>query len=81
MDTKDANYCYYIVGKNIKKFRKLRGLTQEQLAVKCNLTTGFISDLESNTYRSISLPTMYLIGQQLGIHPKRLLHDLDTKDE
>lgn len=30
----DENYIYQLVSKNIKKQRKLKGLTQEQLAEK-----------------------------------------------
>ena len=73
----DNNIIYYIVGKNIKKYRELRGLTQVQLVEMCNLSDGFISDLESNTFRTISLNTMYLIAKKLKIHPKQLLDDLD----
>lgn len=48
-NTKDNNIIYYIVDKNIKKYRTQKGLTQEQLADLCSLSVGFISDLESNT--------------------------------
>lgn len=74
---KDNNIVYYIVGKNIKKYRELKGITQEQLASLCNLSVGFISDLESNTFRTISLNTMYLIAQKLEIHVKQLLDDIE----
>lgn len=30
----EENYIYYVFGKNLKKYRKLKGLTQEQLAEK-----------------------------------------------
>lgn len=73
---KDNNIIYYIVGKNIKKYRESKGLTQEQLATLCNLSVGFISDLESNTFRTISLNTMYLIAKKLEIHVKQLLDDI-----
>lgn len=74
---KDNNIVYYIVGKNIKKYRESKGLTQEQLATLCNLSVGFISDLESNTFRTISLNTMYLIAKKLEIHIKQLLDDIE----
>ena len=77
ISNKDNNIIYYIVGKNIKKYRKLEGLTQEQFANKCNLSTGFISDLESDTFRTISLNTLYLIAQKLNIHIKQLFDDID----
>jgi len=74
---KDNNIIYYIVGKNIKKYRERKGLTQEQLATLCSLSVGFISDLESNTFRTISLNTMYLIAKKLEIHVKQLLDDIE----
>lgn len=74
---KDNNIIYYIVGKNIKKYREIKGITQEQLATICNLSVGFISDLESNTFRTISLNTMYLIAKKLEIHVKQLLDDIE----
>lgn len=74
---KDNNIIYYIVGKNIKKYRERKGLTQDQLATLCSLSVGFISDLESNTFRTISLNTMYLIAQKLEIHVKQLLDDIE----
>ena len=30
----DENYIYNIIGKNVKKYRKQKGLTQSQLAKK-----------------------------------------------
>ena len=76
-DEQNNNIIYYIVGKNIKKYRKLKGLTQEQFANKCNLSTGFISDLESDTFRTISLNTLYLIAQKLDIHIRQLFDDVE----
>lgn len=74
---KNNNIVYYIVGKNIKKYRVKMGLKQSELAMLCNLSDGFIADLESDTFRTISLNTMYLIAEKLKIHPKQLLDDLE----
>lgn len=65
IDKSDNNYVYYLVGKNIRKYRKLKGLKQRELAEKCSLSEGFISDIESNTFRTISLNTLYLISRIL----------------
>ena len=46
IDKSDNNYVYYLVGKNIRKYRKLKGLKQRELADKCSLSEGFISDIE-----------------------------------
>lgn len=51
---------------NIKIYRKRRNLTQRQLAIKCNLTQGYISLLENNL-ESPTLRTLELIAKALDI--------------
>ena len=75
-DINDNNYVYYLVGKNIAKYRKLKGLKQTELAEKCNLSDGFISDMESDTFRTISLNTLYLIAKVLEINIMQLFEPL-----
>lgn len=77
IDKSDNNYVYYLVGKNIRKYRKLKGLKQRELADKYSLSEGFISDIESNTFRTISLNTLYHIAKVLDIHIMLLFQDLD----
>ena len=77
IDKSDNNYVYYLVGKNIRKYRKLKGLKQRELADKCSLSEGFISDIESNTFRTISLNALYHIAKVLDIHIMLLFQDLD----
>ncbi len=79
IDKSDNNYVYYLVGKNIRKYRKLKGLKQRELAEKCSLSEGFISDIESNTFRTISLNTLYLISRVLDIHIMLLFQDLEDE--
>ena len=79
IDKSDNNYVYYLVGKNIRKYRKLKGLKQRELAEKCSLSEGFISDIESNTFRTISLNTIYLIYRVLDIHIMLLFQDLEDE--
>ena len=79
IDKSDNNYVYYLVGKNIRKYRKLKGLKQRELAEKCSLSEGFISDIESNTFRTISLNTLYLISMVLDIHIMLLFQDLEDE--
>lgn len=74
---KDNNYIYYWVGKNIKKQRKLKGMTQKELAEKCNYSENFIGDLENNTFKTCSLNTLYHISKVLGVHIKVLFEDLE----
>lgn len=81
LESKDNNAIYNVVGKNIKKYRKLRGLKQAELANLCCLSIGYIADLESDTFRTISLNTMCVISKQLSIHPKQLLDDLEEDSQ
>ena len=74
---KDNNYIYYWDGKNIKKQRKLKGMTQKELAKKCNYSENFIGDLENNTFKTCSLNTLYHISKVLGVHIKVLFEDLE----
>ena len=76
-DSDHNNIVYQIVGKNIRKYRRLRGLKQSQLAELCHLSEGFIRDLESDTFRTISLNTLYLISTKLKIPIMQLFDDIE----
>lgn len=43
----DENYIYGIIGKNVKKYRKEKKLTQEQLAEKIDYSLSFVSGLKA----------------------------------
>lgn len=58
---------YNVIGKNIKKYRKLKGLTQRELAEKLLLSESFIAKLESTTYQTISIDTLKQIADTLNI--------------
>ena len=74
----DNNYIYYWVGKNIKKQRKLKGLTQEQLAEKMSYSTQFISNIESKNHQTFSLGTLWRLALVLDIDISELYRE-DTK--
>ncbi len=75
---KDENYIYYIFGQNLKKQRKLKGLTQEQLADKSTYNIGFIKNLESKkVHQTASMGTAYKFSQVLGIPITELFKDLE----
>jgi transcriptional regulator with XRE-family HTH domain len=60
------------VGGNLAKFRKEKGLTQEELAFDCELDRTYISGIE----RGIRNPTVMIIQKiaaALKIAPYRLL--------
>lgn len=54
-----------IIGKKIKMLRALNNLTQEELASRCDLTKGYISQLE-NDLTSPSIATLVDILNALG---------------
>ncbi len=59
---------YNIIGKNIKKYRKQKGMTQRELAEALLLSESFIAKLESVTYQSISIDTLKQIADVLDTH-------------
>lgn len=56
---------YNVIGKNIKKYRKLQGLTQRELAEALLLSDSFIAKLESVTAQTLSIDTLELIAHKL----------------
>ena len=57
---------YNTIGKLIKKERKKKGITQEELALLTNYSLSFIANIESNTYQSFSIHTLYNIANALN---------------
>lgn len=58
---------YMQLGLKIAYYRKLRGLTQEQLAEKINRTPAFIGHVEApNINKAISLDTLFEIAKVLN---------------
>ena len=78
-DRNDEDYVYELVSKNIKKQRKLKGLTQEQLAEKMNYSTQFISNIESKNHQTFSLGTLWRIALVLDIDISLLFNESDNK--
>lgn len=62
------------LGLTVAYYRKLRNLTQIQLAERTNLSRTHISNLEApNMKTSISLETLFDIADALEIPPSKLL--------
>lgn len=65
---------YLQLGLKIAYYRKLRGLTQEQLAEKIERTPAFIGHVEApNISKAISLDTLFDISKALDIPPYKFL--------
>ena len=57
---------YNIIGKNIKKYRKAKHLTQQQLADKADLSVDYVCEIESLTKnKSFSIVTLGRIADVL----------------
>lgn len=58
---------YNTIGKNIKKYRKINGLKQHDLASNLYLSDSFIAKLESKTRQTISIDTLEQIANYLNV--------------
>lgn len=65
---------YKKIGLKVSYYRKLAGMTQEQLAEKMGVGTSFIGQIEApNIYKAISMDTLFRLAKALGIAPVKLL--------
>ena len=71
----DDKIIYNEIGKLVKKERKKKKITQEQLANITSYSLSFIANIESNTYQSFSIHTLYNIANALDISISELLPD------
>jgi len=67
------------IGLKVAYYRKLRGLTQEDLAEKLGKSTAHIGSVEAmNVERALSINALFEIADLLGVPPyKFLLFDED----
>lgn len=66
-----------LLGANVRHHRKLKGMTQEQLALEAGMERSYVSDLERGR-RNPSVRALGRLASALGIEPKALL---DTQTE
>lgn len=63
------------LGITISTIRKLRGLSQEQLAERASVSRSLISSIEApGLAKSFSLEVFYNIADALDMDPSKLLH-------
>lgn len=68
---------YKIIGQAIKKYRKQRGLTQEQLADRVSISISYLTKTEApNCDQPFSLEVIFDIAEVLEIPAHVLLEDL-----
>ena len=76
----DENYIYNVIGANVKKYRKQKGLTQVQLAEKINYSLSFIAGVESKKHQTFSLGALWRISLILGVDMYKLCTDENSKE-
>ncbi|MBQ7225115.1 MAG: helix-turn-helix transcriptional regulator [Clostridia bacterium] len=65
------------IGLKIAYYRKLQGMTQEELAEACDISAGYLAQLEGpNSYFCPSLKTLFKIAEVLGTTVSKLT-DID----
>ncbi|MBR3199367.1 MAG: helix-turn-helix transcriptional regulator [Bacilli bacterium] len=71
-DRNDENYVYGFIGKNIRKYRKEKGLTQAKLAELSNYSKQFISNIENNVHQTFSIGTLWRLALVLEVDMYKL---------
>ena len=61
-----------ILAENIRAFRKLHGISQEELADMCELHRTYIGSIEREE-RNITLSTLEVLAKALGVEVTELL--------
>lgn len=68
---------YYAIGQRIRKIRRARGLSQEQLAEKVGISTTHMSHIETGNTK-LSLPVLVGLADALEVHADELLYDTNS---
>ena len=66
-----------IIGEKIKDLRLACELTQEELADRCELTKGYISQLEND----LTSPSIATLKERYGLNPEYIANEIMKKFE
>lgn len=69
------------MGVNIKKYRKIKGMTQQEVATECNLTQEYICKLEKGKTNNPTTEALLKIAKTLGVSIADLLSSLDEESD
>ena len=61
-----------ILGRNVRRLRKARGMSQEELAFECEMKRSYVSDVERGT-RNPSIKAVARLAKALKVEPDVLL--------
>ena len=77
-EIKLAGSVYDVIRRNIKRYRKAKGMTSAVLAEKVGVSHDFIRQIESEKTRyNFSVETFYKISLALGVSMDALAEDHD----
>lgn len=68
-----------VLSENVKYYRFKVGLTQEELAEKCDVSPRYLSDIE-NSKGNIPIDTLEVIAYSLKVEPYMLLKEHQHKN-
>lgn len=63
-----------LLGANVRRYRKLRGMSQEELSLEAGMKRSYVSDLERGT-RNPSVRALGRLAQAMSVAPSELLSD------
>lgn len=73
------NKIIEVIAYNVRKYRKINGITQEQLAVDIDVTPEFIRKFESTRgSEGLSLMSLYKISIVLGVSMDKFFENIDS---
>ena len=71
-----------MIGENIKKLREQKSISINALARECNMSPGYLSDLEKGKKDNPSVETLEKIASNLGITAQQLFKEnIEQNDE
>jgi transcriptional regulator with XRE-family HTH domain len=81
MIRKSSNSLRTILAENIKTFRKIKAISQEELAAQCGLHRTYIGSVERYE-RNVTLSTLEVLSETLGLSVPELLtkHESPSND-
>lgn len=72
MTTSEINALKKRLGKNIKRLREAKGLSQRELSYECSVGHGRISEIETGQH-NIRVSTLVELAEALGVDVGKLL--------
>lgn len=66
-----------LLGENVRRYRKLKEMTQEQLGLETEMERSYVSDLERGT-RNPSVKALGRLAAALGVEPHLLLQPISA---